>query len=183
MAELIAKSPCAGLLPVVIGAVHLTEVDPGPMAMLAPFKGQGDAAGKALKKAHGLDWPGPGQTSTGDAVRALWFGRAHILLIGAAPAAALAKHAAVTDQSDAWACVQLDGPGATQVLARLTPLDLRADAFGVGATARTEVQHMAAAITRLDADRFQIMVFRSMAATLVHDLKTAMDSVAARAGS
>ena len=39
---------------------------------------------------------------------------------------------------------------------------------------------MMASITRLGADDFQIMVFRSMAATLVGELKTAMEAVAAR---
>jgi sarcosine oxidase subunit gamma len=39
---------------------------------------------------------------------------------------------------------------------------------------------MMASITRIGAQSFQIMVFRSMARTLVHDLKTAMEAVAAR---
>lgn len=179
VADLIAKTPCAGLLPLTIGSVTVTECDPGPMTAIAPFAGQAAALGKALAK-HGLAWPDPGQLAQGKGVELMWFGHAHALLIGAAPDAALATHAALTDQSDAWAVVQITGSRAADVLARLTPLDLRDAAFAVGRTARTELFHMAASVTRTGVDQFRVMVFRSMAETLVHDLKTAMQGVAAR---
>lgn len=175
---LTAVPPCAGLLPVRIGRVTLTEVDPGHLTALAPAKGL-DAA---LQSAHGLTMPGPGQATGSDSARAIWFGRAHILLMGPAPDPALADHASLTDISDGWAVVRLEGAGAADVLARLTPIDLRPHVFQPGHTARTELFHMQASITRLQADVFLIMVFRSMARSLVHDLKTAMEGVAARAG-
>lgn len=175
---LTATTPCAGLLPLTIGTLTLTEVDPGHLTAIAPDKG----LGAALQSAHGLDLPGPGQTNGSDTARAIWFGRAHILLMGPAPDPALADHAALTDISDGWAVVRLEGAGAADVLARLTPIDLRAHMFQPGHTARTELFHMQASITRLQADVFLIMVFRSMARSLVHDLKTAMEGVAARAG-
>jgi sarcosine oxidase subunit gamma len=59
-------------------------------------------------------------------------------------------------------------------------VDLRPQVFKRGHTLRTELKHMMASITRIGAQSFQIMVFRSMARTLVHDLKTAMEAVAAR---
>jgi sarcosine oxidase subunit gamma len=40
---------------------------------------------------------------------------------------------------------------------------------------------MTVSLTRLDDTAFQIMAFRSMARTLVHDLDTAMSSVTALA--
>ena len=46
-----AASPCAGLLPRKIGALTLSEVDPGHLTALSPFKGSG--LGEALKAAHG----------------------------------------------------------------------------------------------------------------------------------
>ncbi len=67
------------------------------------------------------------------------------------------------------------------VLARLTPLDLRPKSFKTGMTQRSMIMHMQASITCLGKFRFRMMVFRSMAQTLVHDLTTAMKSVAARA--
>lgn len=174
-----AASPCAGLLPRKIGALTLSEVDPGHLTALSPFKGSG--LGEALKAAHGMALPAPNRATGKAGARALWFGHAHYLLMGPPPDPALADHAAVTDISDAWAVVQLDGAGVTDALARVTPVDLRASQFRRGHTARTDLRHMHASITNVADEAFIIMVFRSMARTLVHDLATAMEGVAARA--
>ena len=88
--------------------------------------------------------------------------------------------AALVDQSDAWAVVRLEGEGAEDVLARLVPVDLRLVSFPMGATARSKIGHMSGSVTRVGEDAFWLMVFRSMAETLVHDLKSAMEAVAAR---
>ncbi len=182
MVDIIAKTPCEGLLPLTIGTTTVTEVPPGMMTSVAPYKGCEKALSTVLKSTHGIAAPAPGRATGKEGARAIWFGQRMILLMGPVPDAALAQHAALTDQSDAWAVVRLDGAGAAEVLARLTPIDLRDGAFKRGHTARTELQHMMAGITRLGSNSYQIMVFRSMAETLVHDLKTAMQSVAARNG-
>ncbi len=180
MVDLVEMTPCAGLVPVTAGALRLTEAAPGWVTVLAPYKGQQAALGRALKRAHGLGWPEPGEVIAGAGGAVQWFGRDLALLVGPGPDAALAKHAALTDQSDAWAVLRIEGPGATAVMARLTPLDLRESVFGVGRTARTDVAHMAGAVTRTDAEAFEIMAFRSMAASLVHEVALAMRRVAAR---
>jgi sarcosine oxidase subunit gamma len=178
--ELKAKSPLDGHAPTTIGSVSLSEMDLGAMTSVAPWNGQGDALSAAMETAHGVGFPAPGQALFSGDVRAVWFGRGMALLTGVAPDAGLSEHAALTDQSDAWAAVRLDGAGAEDVLARLVPVDLRAAQFGPGATARTELAHMAASVTRLEDGAFLVMVFRSMAQTLLHDLKSAMEAVAAR---
>lgn len=178
--SLAALSPCAGLLPLTIGALSLSEVEPGHLTAIAPFKGKADALAAAFGAAHGLDWPAPNRTTGGDDARAVWFGHAHVLLIGPAPDPSLGAHASLTDVSDGWATVLLQGAGATDVLARISPIDLRPAVFQPGHTARTELLHMQAAITRLADDAFLIMGFRSMARTMVHDLKIAMEGVEAR---
>lgn len=180
MAELIAKSPCDGLLPVKIGTNTVSEVDFGPIWSVSPLKGATEKTSKAMEAAHGVAFPAPNQALVSGDVTALWFGRAHAVLIGAEPDAKVKAQAAVTDQSDAWTVVRLEGDGAEAVLARLVPVDLRLSAFGVGQTVRSLVYHMTGSITRVDEKAFQIMVFRSLAHTLVHDLKTAMEAVAAR---
>lgn len=176
MVELKQTSPCAGLLPISFGSVTVDEVDVGPLTSLSAI---GDASG-ALQDAHGLTWPKPGETTQQGEVRCIWFGLREVLLTGAVPDVRLNEHAAVADQSDAWAVVQLHGAGSVDVLARLVPLDLRDAAFPPGRTARTQVQHMNASVTKMETNRFQIMVFRSMAGTLVHDLAQAMAGVASR---
>ncbi|WP_323778755.1 sarcosine oxidase subunit gamma [Leisingera sp.] len=180
MAELIAKSPCDGLLPVTISGMSLTEEHPGNIWSVAPFKGQQEALSKALETAHGMAFPAPNRATGKAGNRAVWFGQDAALLMGPAPEDKLAAHAALTDQSDAWAVVRLEGAGAEDVLARLVPVDLRGAVFKRGHTVRTELKHMMASVTRTGPQSFQIMVFRSMATTLVHDLKTAMEAVAAR---
>jgi sarcosine oxidase subunit gamma len=180
VARLIALSPCAGLLPVAIGGVTLTEADPGPVTSLAPFAGQEGAVDAVLRGAFGFGFPAPNTMAAGGGARVLWAGRGRALLCGAAPDPALAGLAALVDLSDAFAWVSVAGPAAGAVLARLVPIDLRQGAFPDGATARTLVNHMTAQVTRTGPDAFELAVMRSMARTLVHELSAAARGVAAR---
>lgn len=180
MAELLAKTACEGLLPLEIGGLSLHQADPECMTLLAPYNGQAAALDKALQAVYGLQYPGHNQSSETAGARILWFGRDMALLMGPNPDAGLAQYAALTDQSQGWAVMKLAGKGATDVLARLCPVDLRLSQFAVDATLRTEARHMMASVTRTGEDTFMIMVFRSMARTLLHDLKTAMEAWEAR---
>lgn len=180
MADLIAKTPLDGAAPRTFGTVTMTEVDLGTLTSIAPYKGQGDAARAAFEIAQGMNWPAPLRATGQAGARAFWFGREMVMLAGPAPDPVLADHAALTDQSDAWACVQLSGADVEAVLARLVPVDVSLTAFPEGHSARTMIQHMNGSLTRIGADAFLVLVFRSMAGTLVHDLERAMASVAAR---
>ncbi|MEL7176530.1 MAG: sarcosine oxidase subunit gamma [Pseudomonadota bacterium] len=175
MVNLIAKTPCDGLLPLSLGAVTLTEVETGPITSISPLKGQKKAVSDALKAACGTAFPAPNRTTAKDTARLIWSGRGQALMLGEAPQI---KGAAVTDQSDAWCCVELAGAGVDDVLSCVTPVDTRA--MKRGHTARTLVQHVSVVLTRTGKDRFEVMAMRSMATTLVHDLERAMSGVAAR---
>ncbi len=107
---------------------------------------------------------------------ALPFNHAHGLLIDQTPP----QGTRATDQSDAWAVVTLAGPGATDALARLATLNLRA--MTDGQATRSHIGHMPGHITRIAPDIWRLMVFRSMAATLVRELTHAMHQVHARHG-
>ncbi|MEM7731984.1 MAG: sarcosine oxidase subunit gamma [Pseudomonadota bacterium] len=180
MVELRAQSPLNGMAPVEIGKARLSEADLGVLTSIAPYEGQDAAVSKALKAAHGMALPSAGRANGKEGARAIWFGHRLALLAGPAPDARLAKQAALSDQTDAWVCVRLDGADAAAVLARLTPVDVRFGEFKRGHTARTELQHMAVSLTRLSETAFLILAFRSMAETLRHDLEEAMRGVAAR---
>lgn len=173
MAKLIALSPCAGLLPIAHGGVAVTEVLPGRLISVAPLRGQRKATSAMLKEQLGTGLPSVNRR-TGAVT---WFGHGTWMVAGDV---ALDGLAAVTDQSDAWAVVAVSGAGAEDVLARLVPVDLRAQLFKIGHVAKTMLAHMSVTITRTGADGFEIMVMRSMAQTLVHDLDVAMRSLAAR---
>lgn len=174
MANLTAKTPFEGLLPLEAGDVHLSEVTYGSITWIAPHKGQTAKVSRALDKLAGADFPSPNTHSNG----VVWFGPDQALVLGA-PVTQITG-AAVVDQSSAWAVCAMEGAAAVDVLARLVPIDLREGVFGVGSAARTVLGHMNCVLMRVSSTRYEVMVFRSMAATLVHELDRAMGMVAAR---
>jgi len=173
VANLIALTPCAGLLPLKIGQVTLTEVSPEHLTSVAPYAGQQKATSAVLKDQLGVGLPAPGRR-TGPLT---WFGHGVWMVAGQVTGDGTA---AITDQSDAWAVVNIQGMGVTDVLARLVPVDLRAAVFKQNHVAKTMLGHMSVTVTRVSGDAFEIMVMRSMAGTLLHELETAMTGVAAR---
>lgn len=174
MANLIAKSPAEGMLPVEAGNCRLEERSHEAITWVAPLEGREAAVGKAL----GLEFPAPGRMTGGGGLRAVWSGPGQALILGPP---VRPEGAAVADQSSAWAILELSGGAARDTLARLTPLDIRDAAFLEGASARTLLGHMTACISRTGAETYEIMVFRSMTRTAVHEILRAMKGVAGRA--
>jgi sarcosine oxidase subunit gamma len=165
-----------------VEGAHLNEAPMTPIWSLAPYRGQAAALSAALEAAHGLSFPAPGAVLSDGGVSIAWSGLDQAFLMGVAPAPALAVHAALSDQSDGWARLVLDGPAARDVLARLVPIDLSPAACPPGSARRTLLGHMPALIVHRGGDGFDILLFRSMAATAVHELSDVMRMVAARAG-
>ncbi len=178
MAKLIAKSAFDSALPLTIGTIEMTEVDLGPVTFIQPLKGRGSEVSDALQQAVGSGFPEPGAAAMTDTVRLMWCGPHQALLLGAT---VHLDGAAVVDQTDAWAAARLSGSGTVDMLARLTPLDVRPSVFGPGQTARTMIGHMTGQITCTGANTYEVMVFRSMVGTLVHDLTRAATFVEGRA--
>lgn len=178
MANLIALSACDGLLPVVAGSTTLSEAPAARLISIAPFRGKARAVESALK-AVGLGWPSPGKSAATQTARIIWTGAGQAFALGIEPAP-LAGLAALTDQTDGWARMRLEGADAAAVLARLVALDLAEAGFPPGSVARCGLNHMQLILVRERADRFELFVFRSMAASAVHELATAMKAVAAR---
>lgn len=180
MAELIPLSPAHGLTPVSVGGVTLTEAPQAPIWAILPLRAQTAAVGTALQAAHGLPFPAPGSFHDAGPARIAWSGLDQAFLIGTAPAQTLAAHAALIDQSDAWAHLALDGADSRDVLARLVPIDLSPAACPKGSARRTLLGHMSCLILHPGGAAFEILVFRSMAHSAVHELTRAMTAVAAR---
>lgn len=176
MVDLVAKSPAEGLLPVELDGLVLRELDHVSVWSVAPYSGAETSVSADLKKATKLTLPKVGKSSASAQARVLWTGRGQFFLLGAAPPK---LKAAVSDQSDAWCAVSLDGEGGAAVMARLCPLDLRS--MEVGDVSRSLIGHMPAIILRTDTG-FELMVFRAFAKTLVHEMTDAMRSVSAQAG-
>jgi len=163
--SLIAKTPLDGLLPAEAGPLTLREVTYDPIQSIAVFKGKSEPVRKAMKQATGAELPLPNRTIS----PVLWFAPDQYLVLGHW-VQNLDGIAAVTDQSDAWAILSVEGAEVENILSRLIPIDLRYAVFSEGQTARTMIGHMTASVTRMAADRFELMVMRSMAGTLVHEV-------------
>ena len=177
MARLIAKTACEGLLPVRIGGVAMAELVPEAITSVAPFWGQEKAVSEALKSAIGAAFPAAGRATGRAGARIVWSGLGQALVLG--PPVNV-PGAAISDQTDGWACIVLEGGDVPLVLARLCPLDLREGVFKRGHAARTLLGHMSCVILRTGAARYEVLVYRSMAHTAVHELTRAMTSVAAQ---
>ncbi|WP_228408535.1 sarcosine oxidase subunit gamma [Profundibacter amoris] len=180
MVDLVEKPVFEGLLPVEAGTCRIFAAPSGAMHLISPYKAQEKALSAAMKSAHGMAFPAAGRSTGKEGARLVWFGLDQAMLIGPAPDARLSEFAAVVDQSDGWAVLRLEGTQAEDVLARLVPVDMRADHFKRGQTIRTQLQHLHVSITRIGGEVFQIMVMRSMAKTLVDELQSAMRLVAVR---
>lgn len=76
------------------------------------------------------------------------------------------EHHLAVDVSDARASFTLEGEGAAirNVLAKLTPADLRPDALPVGEMRRTRLSQVPAAIWFPEENRAELICFRSVAA-------------------
>ncbi|MEM9198396.1 MAG: sarcosine oxidase subunit gamma [Pseudomonadota bacterium] len=165
--------PFAGLdLPVSTGACTLSAATPDVALSIMPFRGQDAAVAAAL----GAALPASGAMVASPAGRLLWAGLDSYTLLGPAPDL---PGAAVVDISDSLAGLLIAGDGARAVLARLCPLDLHPQTFALNATARSELAHIAAQISRIEAG-FEILAARSMAESLLHEITAAMISVAAQ---
>lgn len=175
MVKLIAETPLAGHLPLVVGSLRLFEVSYDCIQGVAPFKGQEQSVRQVIKSSLKAELPLPNRVIG----PVHWVGPGQYLILGDW-VSDLDGKAAVTDQSDAWAIMAVQGADVEAVLARLIPIDLRFPIFSQGQTARTLVGHMTASVTRVSADRIDVMVMRSMAGTLAHEVSKAAKLYAAR---
>ena len=165
MVKLIASEPFAGRLPLEADDLRIDAYDPGQMTLVLAGRGK-------APKVAGMAFPAPGRVSLAGEARLQWMAPGQAMLMGA-PVPGL-KSLRYVDQSDAWAIARLEGAAGPEVLARLVPVDLRLSAFGVGATARTLIGHMTGSVTRVAEDVLEVMVMRSMAGSLVHDVQRAV---------
>jgi sarcosine oxidase subunit gamma len=91
-------------------------------------------------------------------------------------AESLAGLAAVTDQSDLWACFSLSGSRSRETLARVVPVDLTPAKFRAGDLALTRAGHLDVRLWRLAEHSYDIAVARSYA----EDLRYWLDKEANR---
>ena len=180
MVDLIAMKAVEKCFPLKIGTVSVKEVQTS-LFTVGVHKKIPKKLANTMKSVTGLDWPSVRQFKSKGSISVMWFDHTHVAIMGITPTPTLEGIAAVTNVSDAWYIVDLDGIDVRKVLSRVTPIDMRENQFQIGMTERADLMHMQASISCTAEHRFRIMVFRSMAQTFVHEILVAMESVAARA--
>lgn len=148
---------------------------------------RGDLAASAVKKAagaaSGCAMPAQRRISFDDSGKLAWMSPDELLVLcpyGEAPGrvAAMDKalgktHALAVNVSDARAMFRVSGPGAREVMAKLSPVDLSPSAFGVGDFRRSRIAQVAAAYWIDEDEAFRIVCFRSVADYVFDVLKVA----------
>ncbi|KNG95355.1 sarcosine oxidase subunit gamma [Pseudaestuariivita atlantica] len=143
------------------------------------------AVAGAVGSVTGLDMPGTGRIVEGEGCAIAWMSPDEALVFCdyaeawdkvAVLQGALAEcHALVANVSDARAVFELDGAAARDVLAKLTPADLRDGAFAPGTMRRTRLAQVAAAVWPTEAGTIRIVCFRSVADYVMQLLSVAAD--------
>ncbi len=87
------------------------------------------------------------------------------------------RKAVITELSDAFVFLALDGPGADAVLARGCGIDLSLSSFGPEACTRTRLAQLPVVLRRLTQERFECAVDRSVAQYLFDWLEDAAGGV------
>lgn len=99
-------------------------------------------------------------------------------LLHAARTACGRKFCAITDLSDAYVTIALDGPRAVEVLARGCGINFAPTSFGLDACARTRLAQLPVVLRRVTHERFECVVDRSTAQYLfdwIHDAVAGLD--------
>lgn len=131
--------------------------------------------------------PGPGGHATGaEGLGALWLAPGSWMIeaplrpgddLAARLISAVGPAASVTDQTDAWVCIDIDAADAGTLFERLCPLDTRRMTSGSGS--RSVIEHIGCLIVCRDRNRrFSIFGPRSSAGSLHHALVAAAAALA-----
>lgn len=144
-------------------------------------RGQGDALAVAVKRAFDIELSATPRLVRGSMVSFLWCGHQHWFARSDALADLLTvlrkeigSLASLSDQSDSRLIVEISGPCARSTLAKLAPVDLHPQVFGVGNTAMTLLGHIGGQVTCLDDQpTFELMVFRSFAGSFLETILAA----------
>ena len=172
------------------GSVDLIETD--PMGMITIRGDLSDTEFKdVLQRATGLEIPPQRQSSNSESDAILWMSTDELLLLcpldeAEARMQALDRqlnpyHHLILNVSDARIQITLAGDGAAirEILAKLSPADMRRSALPVGEVRRSRVAQVPAAFWFVADDRANLICFRSVG-KYVWDLLTASSSDGSR---
>ena len=162
--------------------VTLREISNCAIAEVTAFKGQKDALANAIVATFDIALPAANKTASKDGVTFVSIGPGKWLVTGEGKAEhdliarlqkAAGSLAAIVDQSDARALVEISGDKARAALAKGVMIDLDPSAFKIGNAATSfAVQFWITLWQTSDAPSYRIAVFRSMGSDLLHWLES-----------
>lgn len=188
MHDLASLTPLGGTAPrtETIGAVAISEVTDRALASVAARRGHATDFAAAAETLFGQKPPAPGAWSQAGDWTLIWTGPDQ--WFAEAPFAShediarivkdgLGDTASVTEQTDGWACFDVEGAGVLALLERLCPLPTRQ--MATGAATRSIVEHMGCIVVcRRQGAHFSLIAPRSFAGSLHHALTAAARSIA-----
>ncbi|MGB0854253.1 MAG: sarcosine oxidase subunit gamma [Pikeienuella sp.] len=184
MDKLIATTPLGGFSATFSGTALAEVTDLALVSLACPLGGEA-ALDTALADGLSLSRPAAGGSIQKDGQRLIWTTPDQMLLAfehdgpdaAAVIAGKLGEAAYLTDQTDNWCALSLNGPLARAALERICPVDLHPDAFAENAAARTVMEHMGAIIVRTGPDEFLLLSASSSAGSFLHAVETSLKNV------
>lgn len=165
------------------GAVTLSAPPNLALVSVALPLGGETAAQAAMKSGYGAELPEVGRYVTAnDGTRLLRLSpdQGMIIFTHATPdaeavvAAKLGDAVYLTDQTDAWAALEIKGPGTRAALERICPLDLHPASFAADMVQRTMMEHLGTMILRTGDDAFLLLSAASSAGSFLHAVETSV---------
>ena len=89
----------------------------------------------------------------------------------------LGDAAYLTDQTDTWCALEIEGPVCRTALERICPLDLHPRGFAVDDVARTVMEHLGVIIARTREHGFLLLSASSSAGSFLHAVETSARNV------
>jgi len=146
-----------------------------------------DSGKAAVQQALGAPWPAIGsstQNNSGettllglqqDQIFALVNAAGQSVAVSTAPA--IGDDVYVTNQSDSWVALEVEGPMAVVALERICPLDLHMDVFPKGSVARTSMEHLSVIVVCKGQDHYLLLSPSSFARSFLHAVETSFHNV------
>ena len=142
---------------------------------------QPDAALASIKNTLGAAWPATGQCSiSGDGkFRLLGLAADQVFTIFTDNTVmpALDETAYITNQTDSWVTLHLEGALARTALERVCPIDLHPTVFPAGHVTRTSMEHLAAIIMCEAENDYLLLSPSSSAESFLHAIETSLHNV------
>jgi sarcosine oxidase subunit gamma len=165
-----------------IGSAKIADAGPRGMITVRGDLGSADLR-NAVTGITGVDFPGQGEAHCVGEKGIAWMSPDELMVltpyakaaeaVGVIERALSGAHHLVANVSDARCLISVEGPGAREVLAKLTPADMHPDAFAPGRFRRTRLAQVPAAFWMRDGSSFEVVCFRSVAGYVFNLLKTA----------